>query len=226
MGTGHDVVRHAVALDRLGGRYVWGAKGPKHFDCSGFSYAAARKAGGNLVHGSRPQRDQLLRAGRLVSVATAMRTPGALLFRIGVTATDHVSISLGNGSVIEAHSSKHGIGVFSAQGRRWTHGGLIPGVNYNAVPAPPKPAPGAVDWPALIAAVKRAKTMVFRLGNKDEHIKLLQTGINNLSKRGLVVDGHYGPATQQAVLDLQRWFGLKVDGVAGPQVWNLLYPHV
>jgi peptidoglycan hydrolase-like protein with peptidoglycan-binding domain len=29
--------------------------------------------------------------------------------------------------------------------------------------------------------------------------------------------------TLAAVEDLQRWFGLKVDGIVGPMTWKLLY---
>ena len=46
--------------------------------------------------------------------------------------------------------------------------------------------------------------------------------INNLSGRGLVVDGDFGPATAQAVRDLQKFVGLPVTGVADSAVWSLL----
>ena len=40
---------------------------------------------------------------------------------------------------------------------------------------------------------------------------------------GLAVDGVFGLGTLAAVEDLQRWFGLKVDGIVGPMTWKLLY---
>jgi murein DD-endopeptidase MepM/ murein hydrolase activator NlpD len=37
------------------------------------------------------------------------------------------------------------------------------------------------------------------------------------AKLGLVEDGSFGPATEQAVIAYQRRHGLRVDGIAGPQ---------
>jgi peptidoglycan hydrolase-like protein with peptidoglycan-binding domain len=37
------------------------------------------------------------------------------------------------------------------------------------------------------------------------------------------VDGQYGPATKQAVIDFQNWFGLTADGIAGPLTWTALW---
>lgn len=85
--------------------------------------------------------------GREIDVDEAVATRGALLFRftdaqerpiMGVTSLKtrpphaHVAWSLGDGSTIEAASTKWGVGTFSADParRHWTHGGLIPGVEY------------------------------------------------------------------------------------------------
>jgi hypothetical protein len=41
-----------------------------------------------------------------------------------------VAISLGDGRTIEARGSAYGVGIFSANGRGWTAGGLVPGMKY------------------------------------------------------------------------------------------------
>lgn len=112
----------SVALSASKGKpYVWGAKGPNSFDCSGLVQYASRAAGKQL---SAPSASQA-KAVRRISVQEALRTRGALLFRIGKGATNHVAISLGNGSTVEAKGKAYGCGVFGgAAGRQWTSGGI------------------------------------------------------------------------------------------------------
>ncbi len=64
-----------------------------------------------------------------IEIEDAITTPGALLFRMS-SSGNHVAISRGNGTTIEARGKAYGVGVFSAKGRPWTHAGLIPGVDY------------------------------------------------------------------------------------------------
>lgn len=85
------------------------------------------------------------------------------------------------------------------------------------------PVAPPVDLVAIANAIKEARTHTLREGDKGDAVKWLQAGINNLSGRGLVVDGDFGPATAQAVRDLQKFVGLPVTGVADSAVWSLLY---
>lgn len=112
----------SVALSVSKGKpYVWGAKGPNSFDCSGLVQYASRAAGKQLSAPSASQAN----AVRKISVQEALRTRGALLFRIGKGGTNHVAISLGNGSTVEARGKAQGCGVFGgAVGRTWTSGGI------------------------------------------------------------------------------------------------------
>jgi peptidoglycan hydrolase-like protein with peptidoglycan-binding domain len=38
----------------------------------------------------------------------------------------------------------------------------------------------------------------------------------------LAVDNSFGPATRSAVINYQRYWGLRVDGIVGKQTWNIL----
>lgn len=220
MPTEADLIRKLREIDARGGRYVFGAKGPKNYDCSGFTYAGVTGIGLPFEHGSKQQYDYCRRKGTLTSVNEALRTPGRLLFRIGVTPVNHVAVSLGNGSTIEAHSSKTGIGVFGgAANRRWTHGARVPGIGA--------PQSAKALMLAIVAAIRAAKRRVYRRGQRHNDIKLVQAKINQINpRRGLAVDGIFGPATEKAVRDFQRFFKLRVTGVVDAATWNKLYPGI
>lgn len=71
---------------------------------------------------------------RHISVAQALRTPGALLFisRNGrQSGVHHVAVSLGDGRTAEARNSRLGCGVWPA-GSRFNLAGLVPGFSYGA----------------------------------------------------------------------------------------------
>jgi peptidoglycan hydrolase-like protein with peptidoglycan-binding domain len=53
-------------------------------------------------------------------------------------------------------------------------------------------------------------------------VRRAQRAIRRTPNLGLVVDGVFGPATEQAVKEFQQGAGLAVDGIVGPQTWNAL----
>jgi hypothetical protein len=119
-----------AALAQNGDEYQYGAgrnlrdANPDEFDCSGLVYWACNQAGinPNQIGGNSGLQ---AKNTRHISVQEALRTPGALLFKPG-----HVAISLGDGRTIEAMGEKWGVRIADANGRGWTSGGLIPGMDY------------------------------------------------------------------------------------------------
>lgn len=112
----------AFALAQRGDQYEWGGNGPSEWDCSGLVQGATAAAGHQLTKPSASQASAVAAAGKGMSIETAIRTRGALLFRMG-SPYNHVAISLGNGQTIEAMGEAYGVCIGSAHGRGWTSAG-------------------------------------------------------------------------------------------------------
>lgn len=96
------------ALAQLGKPYVFGAKGPDAFDCSGLVQAAWASAGVGMAGSTFTQ----VHEGAPVTSVTMLQ-PGDLIFIPGSDGTPanpgHVGLSLGQGLLINAYDSKTGI---------------------------------------------------------------------------------------------------------------------
>jgi hypothetical protein len=116
---------------------------PDVFDCSELVEWAAAQVDVDVNTASYLQYLDMKQAGTLMDVERALDTPGALLFTFsqepvpggGRPSKAHVAISLGDGRVIEARSTKDGVGVFNA-GDRFDYAALIPGMDYASAGVP------------------------------------------------------------------------------------------
>ncbi len=59
------------------------------------------------------------------------------------------------------------------------------------------------------------------VSNMQYYLRLVSDFYENVAS--IEIDGVFGADTEQAVRSFQRSFGLTVDGVVGPDTWNLLY---
>jgi peptidoglycan hydrolase-like protein with peptidoglycan-binding domain len=59
-------------------------------------------------------------------------------------------------------------------------------------------------------------------GATGDVVRRLQRGLRRTPNLGLVVDGIFGPLTEQAVIEFQQGANLQVDGIVGPQTWGAL----
>lgn len=97
-----------------------------------------------------------------------------------------------------------------------------------AAPGPAAAPAPAIDYAALrrwiagVSAHNLAKAGTLRRGSKGGAVGALQDGLNVAAGANLKVDRDFGPATETAVRNFQRFFKLTVDGVAGPQTKGML----
>jgi peptidoglycan hydrolase-like protein with peptidoglycan-binding domain len=70
---------------------------------------------------------------------------------------------------------------------------------------------------------------ILRRGSKGEQVKFLQDMLNQADRKQnfgnpppLKVDGDFGPQTETAVKNFQKYYGLVIDGVVGPKTWAKL----
>ena len=59
-------------------------------------------------------------------------------------------------------------------------------------------------------------------GASGDVVRRAQRAIRRTPNLGLVVDGHFGPATEAAVRGFQQGAGLVADGIVGPLTWDAL----
>jgi hypothetical protein len=217
MATGQDIVNRALThVTDPREPYVYGAFVPKdapHYrgpwDCAEFASKMYFEETG-ILYGTSNHIDprtadawsgfwlkDAQEKGRLIKVAEAARTPGAVILRVGVGIIGHVVIADGRGGTIEAACQRLGVTRLKVSGRRWTHGVMGPGVAY-----------------APLGPVSLVPARVIRL--TDPYTTHPVVGqIQRLV--GLKDDNIYGPVTHVAVLNFQRLHGLVMDGEVGPQ---------
>ncbi|WP_228717599.1 C40 family peptidase [Allosaccharopolyspora coralli] len=96
-GTGAAAEAVQAALSVQGSPYVWGAKGPSSFDCSGLTYWAYEQAGVTLGGSTKTQVNE----GK--SISAGQLQPGDLIFYN--SPVSHVSMYVGNGKAVHAPTS-------------------------------------------------------------------------------------------------------------------------
>lgn len=158
----------------------------------------------------------------------------------GSGGVDHVGIVAevrrdGQVETIEGNTSPSNAGSQSNGGmvaRRVRPRNVIAGFGrpaYTGTPGPPAPPPPSPDqvtafrkYVAALLARDVAALPDLRQGQRGGNVQTLQKALNLAAGRSLAQDGDFGPATAQAVKDVQRIFGLGVDGIVGPRTRDAL----
>lgn len=221
---------------------LYGARWIGHFvaDCANLLRWAAKKSGDDGVHsGSNLIWDCDLSAKG--ALKDGKRTdggelkPGTFVFT-GANYDDHGHVGgyIGNGEVIEDAETKTGVIKSKITDKKWTWWGERRGMDFDVpegtviLPAEDteKPPENATNSPSEPADDKTdTQTMpTVRKGDKGDAVRYLQTLLMergyDLGKWG--ADGDFGNATEKAVKQFQRDWGLVEDGVAGKKTWAML----
>lgn len=102
----------SIAQSKLGSRYIYGAKGPNTFDCSGFVYYVLNKAGIKQSYMTSFSWQNTHRYQKITSMSSIKR--GDIISYHG-----HVGIALGNNQMIDASSSQGKVRVTSITSSYW-----------------------------------------------------------------------------------------------------------
>jgi len=87
---------------------------------------------------------------------------------------------------------------------------------------------------ALSKTVETKENLVKEVGRKKitgetksrPNVKQIQTALTNAGYNPGRIDGHMGKQTKEAIRAFQKANGLKEDGKAGKETWNLLREHL
>ena len=190
-------------------------------DCSGLFSWAFKKLGGEMYHGSNTMylkwctdKGELKKGKRTDGKELK---PGTAVFVWNGQTYSHVGLYVGDGNVIEAATTQQGVITSKVTNTKWTHWGELKGVSYAKEIQDPggQPAEETEKDPTL---------PTLRRGSKGEAVKKLQQALvdHGYSIGASGIDGDYGPATEKAVKQFQKDWGLAEDGIAGDKTWKLL----
>ena len=122
-----------TAAARYGARWI----GHRVADCSGLIRWAFRALGGDIYHGSDTMfrrytvENGPLRQGRRADGRELPAGAAVFIYSAASGKYEHVGLYAGGGQVIEAKGTRSGV-VASPVTARWTHWGLLKGVDYGA----------------------------------------------------------------------------------------------
>ena len=107
-----------IALNQIGKPYVWGAKGPEVFDCSGLTEWSYGQIGIHIPRGTAGQWPLM------TPVSEANLQPGDLIFFAfdGDGHVDHVAMNLGDGWMVHAANPDLGVRKDRWKGSRYYEG--------------------------------------------------------------------------------------------------------
>ncbi|MFF2290260.1 peptidoglycan-binding domain-containing protein [Peribacillus butanolivorans] len=83
---------------------------------------------------------------------------------------------------------------------------------------------GPSTWTALYQTEFPYPGHVIKIGDRGMNVTRIQARLNDAGG-SIKVDGIFGLKTQVKVKEFQKKFGLQVDGIVGPETWDILFNY-
>lgn len=211
--TGQQSAILGVAREQLGKRYLYGAKGPDEFDCSGLTaYSFSHGAGIDIGAGTAGQ----LLKGTLVgaNVVFPSIVPSLQPCDIVFPSATHCQLWTGN-DIIEAASSAFPV----REVPEWAvppYQATVYQIRRYLPSSGPQTPPGGPRWPGRLLCL----TYPYMTG---QDVTEWQAQLYRLGAANLVVDGQFGPLSENATKAFQAAHGLVQDGVVGILSWTAAF---
>ncbi|MFU2015026.1 peptidoglycan-binding domain-containing protein [Peribacillus butanolivorans] len=83
---------------------------------------------------------------------------------------------------------------------------------------------GPSTWTALYQTELPYPGHIIKIGDRGMNVTRIQARLNDAGG-SIKVDGIFGLKTQVKVKEFQKKFGLQVDGIVGPETWDILFNY-
>lgn len=197
-----------LAKRYLGRPYVWGGncEAEGGYDCSGFVFQVLHQSGFNVNRDTA--QGYFNTFSKYETSKTNIATGDLLFFGKSKKSITHIAIAIDNKTMIESIGNskntikKPGQGVSISNITRRKD--LVAVCRFENVSRETLKVPKPVLW----------------RGSKGIEVSNLQKCLNHNFNYGLVVDGHFGATTYNALCNFQLRYRLTVDGIYGRHTYN------
>lgn len=192
----------------LGTPYVWGGESLSEggFDCSGFVYNVLKDS--EIKVGRDTAQGYYNTFSKFEVPKKNIATGDLLFFGKSKNAITHVAIAISPTEMIESIGSKKNTKANKGKGVS------ISKVNRR------KDLVAVCRFENVSRETLKCAKPTLRRGNKGTEVSNLQKCLNHVFNYGLVVDGHFGAKTYNALCNFQLRYGLTVDGIYGKHSYN------
>lgn len=197
-----------LAKKYLGRPYVWGGncEAEGGYDCSGFVFQVLHQSGFNVNRDTAQGYYNTF--SKYETSKTNIATGDLLFFGKSKKSITHIAIALDNKTMIES------IGTSKNTIKNKGKGVSISNITRR------KDLVAVCRFENVSRETLKVPKPVLRRGSKGIEVSNLQKCLNHNFNYGLVVDGHFGTNTYNALCNFQLRYRLTVDGIYGNHTYN------